>query len=188
MAVGQENPAPSSSPKAYLFRAEISGSAKNFNSTDRLEGDYKVVASKDGLQVLRLIDGQEYLIGGESADELRRMLGIGQDEREYLNKDPTKKQWGAKYSYKLPMVKKTFLREAEYKIVSEGESKTTPAGTFKTVKIECDSKAVFEVGTFKQKWVYYYAPEIDSIVEWNYDSAVDQKGAKIEIKLIGLER
>lgn len=167
--------------KYWRFRAKTFDAIAS--SSDQLNGEYEVTAAPDGKLLQSLLGGEQKLpVGESSAAELKRMFRAGQDEREYL-RFPLEGKWSKTYSYSIPGVAKMLRKTVEYKVVGE-EEVTTPAGTFRTIKIEGDARVPTPSGAVDQKWVYYFAQDIGVIVKFNYDSAVGEKGAKIDIELL----
>ena len=173
------SPADANEAKIFKFKAKTWGSVSY--TTDRLNGEYEVVVVGKEAEVFFLSDGQRVPIGGNSAAELLRMVGIDPDNRMYV--DPSGlavgKKWSAEHRYQSSGRVREIRRNVEYEVISK-EQKETPAGTFEVFKIEGN---VLTRGT-PQKWVYYYAPAISTgtIVHWQHDSAVGREGGKIEIE------
>ena len=152
-----------------------------------LDGEYDVGISDGKCEVTQEIKGVIRFVAGDHAAELCRMIGIDPDQRMYI--DPPHKinqMWSKSHKYRVPRLPgMEFERIVTYKVVGY-EELPTPAGTFKTFKIEghYEKEPSQWTEAFKQKWVYYYAEDIGKIVKWRYDSSVGKKGAKIEIELI----
>jgi hypothetical protein len=150
-------------------------------STDPINGEYEVVASRGKLEVFQLLNGQRNRPGPDTSAELKRMIGVGQDERKYLT-FPLEKKWTVTYRHSILGTGRSFWRTVEYGVIGPKEA-ITPAGTFLTVEVEGNATLSSPTGIYYQKWNYSYSPDVGAIVQWHYDAAVGQEGAKIEIRL-----
>ncbi len=148
------------------------------SGTHQLNGEYDVAVSDGKCEATYTLDGKLYLVGADAGAELCRMVGIDPDNRKYRN-PPHKvgQEWAQTHSFGLRG--RTFRRTVTYHVTEE---KRTPTGHV-LFKIEGDARLSSAVGAYDQKWVYFYNEETGIIVKWFHDSAVGDRGAKIEIEL-----
>jgi hypothetical protein len=161
----------------WRFEATTTGAIAR--TTDQLNGQYEVIASGGELQVFQLMNGERWPAGPESSAELKRMIGIGQDQRQYL-KFPLEKTWEANEKYRLPGWRPGYYmpRTIGYEVIAD------QSGSPGIVTIQGNARVNFRDSTSKQKWDYAYSQREEAIIRFAYDSNVEGTGAKINIKLI----
>lgn len=181
IAYGQERgPAPAyQDGDFWVFR----GTTKQSISvpSDMLEGDYEVSFSGGKFEVFQFVGGERGRVGPRTADRLKSMVTAGSEPTAQLRFPLTVGQkWTATFAYQPPRGQTPSSRTLET-LVTGIQQVTTPAGTFQVFKIE---GGFAHPSGVQAAYVYFYSPQARSIVKWNYDSAVGQPGAKLEIELI----
>ena len=143
------------------------------NTTDRLNGLYEVVFRGGQIEVFEVTGTEKIPIGGNAADELKRM--ILPDEREYL-KFPLAvgNKWTGTHTQGSGRWRS--IRSMNYAVTSEAGGR---------YKIE-GSGGAGSSHPVSQTRVFIYSPSEKAIVKFFYDSAVGQQGGKIDIELVKL--
>lgn len=157
-------------------------------STTDLGGVYEISYKNNHLRVSELSGDEKKEIRHAGLFELRRMLGFGQDSRQYLQFPLfVGKSWSTRYSYRVPEKAYPLWRSAHYEVIGI-EEVTTPAGAFQTFKIKGEflrqPKALNEI---RGSLIYYYSPQVRSIVKFITESSIGASpgsGPKIEIELV----
>ena len=169
--------------KYWRFKAETNETLSN--PSGALNGEYEVISSSGTLEAFQLTGGQREPIGRDAAEELKRMVGAyaEKDARKYVSLPlEVGKKWSATYSTSSSF--RTYWKTVHYDVVSR-EQLSIPAGLFSVFQIKGNTIVRGIAESYNQEWIGYFSPELDSFVEWRYDSAVGKRGAKIYIKLVG---
>lgn len=105
------------------------------SSTREVSGDYEVIYQDDKLRVFILNGAERAEIEDVRAEELKRMIAIGQDGRKYLDFPlSVGKKWNAVYPVRLPDSRFTIQRNVGY--VKGIENIQTPGGNFEAFRID----------------------------------------------------
>lgn len=174
--------------KIYIFNAntlDASGATSNL-----LNGNYEVTILEGNCHVVQVLPDQFQTIAGNPADEICRMVGIDKAERAYfppkeIGMLSTGKEWKKTHSYTIPGVRRPQNRTVFYKIISEEKNKDNEIVGF---IIEGVARVVYPSGEYTQKWTFRYDPHLNIITNFFYDSAVGEKGAKINVEFVGLKK
>lgn len=182
MAVGQEQaPAPVYKDGDFWY-FKIARKGYQSSDTSRTEGSYEVRYTGGDRKVYELTGTQKVDATGDSADALKRAAGY-EDERQRLDFPLfVGKKW--KTSYRVTSGKNTVTRIVETTVIAI-EDVTTPAGVFKTFKME----RVDSAAKSYTKSVSYYSPETRTVVKSSSEIvgmagyAGGDAGAQSEIEL-----
>ena len=170
----------------WVFR--VTQSNRIGMDTARLEGDYQISYASGEAKFLELT-GSEKIEMTQNINELQGMLGIDQKDKifQYLQFPLVVGQkWTREYQYRGYSGTKTVVRRrtASQSVVGI-EQITTPAGTFRTFKIESEPIGAGEGG---EVWIlrYHYSPETKSIVKFlmTRSGLRGEDRGKTEIELI----
>jgi hypothetical protein len=108
-------------------------------------------------------------------------LGLSAENRDLKFPLSPGQKWNLDYSFKAVGARKAVSRLVEV-TVANWEQVTTPAGTFKALKLRKEDGP-----PQGQVWVnvYYYSPETKSVIKSSYDTtAGGGQGLKREVELI----
>lgn len=147
-------------------------------TSDPLEGNFEVIYLGGKLEVFQIHGGQKTQAGSMNAEELRRMIAFGQDDRQYL-KFPFPVSWETSYRFQPIGSSSTYRRTVGYKVV---EVKKTDSAT--ELKIRGDGQLAGRKGNITlSEWIYRYNSDTKSIVEFHSNSPVGKGGTETNIKL-----
>jgi hypothetical protein len=147
----------------WVFKVEEKGG--NYSSR-ALDGDYEVT-HKGGKFIVRR-PGGEKTETRQDVDSVRDMLYDPDDKNQYLQFPLSiGKKWNTDYEADTRQGNQNRRRSAETK-VTVAEQITTPAGTFRTFKIERYETAPTKRSTERSTFTYYYSPEVGGIVKIAY--------------------
>lgn len=148
------------------------------SSSDALNGVYELVYTQGQFKL--------FSVTGEQKEELKPHVAllsmVAGSENSLRFPLSTGHSWSYSYQTKLRGGQKTYSRTVEVR-VSGIEQITTPAGTFKSLKLEKSDRGA----TADSLWVttYYYGTEARSIIKSFYDSSAGTgRGGKRKIELI----
>ncbi len=122
-------------------------------------------------------------------EDVKRMLGAGQDERKYLDFPLfVGKKWDAAWSWHDPGTGRT-IRMTGTASVAGMEEVNTAAGNFRAYKIErrdTGSSGGPQPLTIQWDFTYYYSPQVRAIVTFHLEnlSMKEALGAEKDIQLI----
>jgi hypothetical protein len=165
----------------WQFSAAIEGSIAN--SSNMLGGDYELLYESNSIQVFTMENGSRSSPAPEQpAEQLKRMLACGQDERAYL-KFPMAvgMKWDLHYEEKVPGGRRLTGVAMTYEVKEITKEITSDVNIAQIIAVGQMQTPERIVST---KAEYRYREDSKCIVEFRYDSAVGEMGAKTTIKMI----
>ena len=169
----------------WLFR--VSEKEMLPQSTAALNGIYEVIFLEGQFRVRR--PGREAFQGRQEIGELLALIGNPSDELQYLQFPlAVGKKWKANYQITFRGANRAVNRTGDSSVTGM-EAVTTPAGTFRSFKIERqDTGGAGAPGVNPPRMVstYYYSPETRCVVKYSleiYDRTGGSLG-KREIELV----
>lgn len=181
-AFGQEQaPAPvHRDGQSWQYR--ITETHLGVSKSNPLDGIYEIRIVGEEIRVAKLINNQREGVSGRGG-VLRELVGKNQsDDPDFKFPLIAGQKWSYQYMASAIGSKKKMTRDVEI-TVSGPEEVTTPAGTFRALKIRKEDGGA----RGQNMWltIHYWSPETNSVVKSSYDSTEGgAMGTKREVELI----
>jgi len=186
---GQEQPGTPVFADGSFWQFRSSRENWFYESSADLVGDYEVVLQNNRLRIFELVNNEKKAVT-RRGDNIRGMLCTGQGVMKYLDCPIYDgKTWKTSLRMDLPGTSVSRYIDIDYVVKGPAET-TTPAGTFKTLRIEgYFQRPVKNQGIIENKFTIFFNHECQCIVKFVREAelpATGGGGAKMEIVLIKL--
>lgn len=141
------------------------------STSTALAGDYEVLYQNSQLKVFKLDGASREEITGVGADELKRMISLGQDQRKYFDLPLFEgKKRSASYTESgSPSARTNVTYE-----VKGIEDVSTPGGNFRTFRIEGGARTSVTGNNYSfmvdRKYLQFYNTDVQSIVKFHFET------------------